>query len=129
MPALRLHTKTTLLTSVVTVAVIAALLWLVSVRVADYVREEQRELAELQAGNFAEHIASGPYRKFNLTCCSSFLSASLAAPCPERLAFVCLASSQRPIQECSCYFEPHHLPSTQLAAVYLLDNQSYAALK
>jgi two-component system NtrC family sensor kinase len=57
-PALRLHTKTTLLTSVVTVAVIAALLWLVSVRVADYVREEQRQLAELQAGNFAEHIAS-----------------------------------------------------------------------
>ncbi len=58
MPALRLHTKTTLLTSVVTVAVIAALLCLVSVRVADYVREEQRQLAELQAGNFAEHIAS-----------------------------------------------------------------------
>jgi two-component system NtrC family sensor kinase len=58
MPALRLHTKTTLLTSGVTVAVIAALLWLVSVRVADYVREEQRQLAELQAGNFAEHIAS-----------------------------------------------------------------------
>ena len=58
MPALRLHTKTTLLTSVVTVAVIAALLWLVSVRVADYVREEQRQLAELQASNLAEHIAN-----------------------------------------------------------------------
>lgn len=58
MPALRLHTKTTLLASGLTVAVIAALLWLVSVRVADYVREEQRELAELQASNFAEHIGS-----------------------------------------------------------------------
>jgi len=58
MPALRLHTKTTLLASAVTVAVVAALLWLVSVRVADYVREEQRQLAELQATNFAEHIAN-----------------------------------------------------------------------
>jgi signal transduction histidine kinase len=58
MPALRLHTKTTLLASGATVAVIAALLWLVSVRVADYVREEQRQLAELQASNFAEHIGN-----------------------------------------------------------------------
>ena len=58
MPALRLHTKTTLLASGVTVAVIAALLLLVSVRVAAFVREEQRQLAELQASNFAEHIAN-----------------------------------------------------------------------
>ncbi len=58
MSALRLHTKTTLLAAGLTVAVIAALLWLVSVRVADYVREEQRELAELQASNFAEHIGN-----------------------------------------------------------------------
>ena len=58
MPALRLHTKTTLLASGVTVAVIAALLSLVSVRVAAFVRQEQRELAELQASNFAEHIAT-----------------------------------------------------------------------
>ena len=58
MPALRLHTKTMLLASGLTVAVIAALLWLVSVRVADYVREEQRQLAELQASNLAEHIAN-----------------------------------------------------------------------
>ena len=58
MPTLRLHTKTTLLASGLTVAVIAALLWLVSVRIADYVREEQRQLAELQASNFAEHIGN-----------------------------------------------------------------------
>jgi signal transduction histidine kinase len=58
MPTLRLHTKTTLLASGLTVAVIAALLWLVSVRVADYVREEQRQLADLQASNFAEHIGN-----------------------------------------------------------------------
>lgn len=58
MPALRLHTKTALLASGVTVAVIAALLSLVSVRVAAFVREEQRQLAELQASNFAEHIAN-----------------------------------------------------------------------
>jgi len=58
MAALRLHTKTTLLASGVTVAVIAALLSLVSVRVAAFVRQEQRELAELQASNFAEHIAT-----------------------------------------------------------------------
>ena len=58
MPALRLHTKTTLLASGVTVAVIAALLSLISIRIASFVREEQRELAELQASNFAEHIAN-----------------------------------------------------------------------
>lgn len=58
MPALRLHTKTTLLASGVTVAVIAALLSLVSIRVAAFVREEQRQLAKLQASNFAEHIAN-----------------------------------------------------------------------
>lgn len=58
MPALRLHTKTTLLASGVTVAVIAALLSLISVRIAAFVREEERQLAELQATNFAEHIAN-----------------------------------------------------------------------
>src|SRR6266550_1443490 len=58
MPALRLHTKTTLLASGVTVAVIAALLSLVSVRVASFVREEQRQLAELQASNFAEDLSN-----------------------------------------------------------------------
>ena len=58
MRALRLHTKTALLASGVTVAVIAALLSLVSIRVAAFVREEQRQLAELQASNFAEHIAN-----------------------------------------------------------------------
>ncbi|MCU1266837.1 MAG: Signal transduction histidine kinase [Acidobacteria bacterium] len=58
MPSLRLHTKTTLLASGVTVAIIAALLSLVSIRVAAFVREEQRQLAELQATNFAEHIAN-----------------------------------------------------------------------
>lgn len=58
MRALRLHTKTTLLASGVTLAVIAALLSLVSIRVAAFVREEQHQLAELQASNFAEHIAN-----------------------------------------------------------------------
>lgn len=54
MPALRLHTKTTLRGDG---WVIAALLSLVSIRVAGFVREEQRQLAKLQASNFAEHIA------------------------------------------------------------------------
>jgi len=58
MSALRLHTKTTLLASGVTVAVIAALLSLISVRIAAFVRAEERQLAELQASNFAEHIAN-----------------------------------------------------------------------
>jgi signal transduction histidine kinase len=57
---LKLHTKTTLLVSVMTLAVVGVALALVSLRVADRVREEQKALAELQAVNLAEHISRLP---------------------------------------------------------------------
>jgi two-component system NtrC family sensor kinase len=60
MKALKLHTKTTLMASAITVAVLAATLTFVSARVADLVRDEQRALAELQAVNLAERISDMP---------------------------------------------------------------------
>jgi two-component system NtrC family sensor kinase len=60
MKALKLHTKTTLVASAITVAVLAATLTFVSARVADLVRDEQRALAELQAVNLAERISDMP---------------------------------------------------------------------
>lgn len=58
MPALKLHNKTALIASAVTILVIATLIWLVSVRVAHLLRADQKELAELQASNLAEQIGS-----------------------------------------------------------------------
>ncbi|MBA3713123.1 MAG: HAMP domain-containing protein [Pyrinomonadaceae bacterium] len=60
MRSLKLHTKTTLLASAIVVFVLAAMLWFVSVRVAEFVRQEQRELAELQATTLAEHLSNNP---------------------------------------------------------------------
>ena len=60
MRPLKLHTKTTLLASATTLAVLAVVLALISVRVARHVREEQKALAELQATNLAEHINQMP---------------------------------------------------------------------
>jgi signal transduction histidine kinase len=57
MRSLKLHTKTTLLVSIITMAVLAATLWLVSARVVDLVREDERALAELRAASLAEHIS------------------------------------------------------------------------
>lgn len=60
MQPLKLHTKTTVLASAITVAVIASVLALVNPRVADIVTEEQRARAELQAINLAEQISHMP---------------------------------------------------------------------
>src|SRR5919206_4593944 len=60
MRPLKLHTKTALLASAVTVAVFIATLTGFSVRVANRVREEQKELAELKAISLAEHISAMP---------------------------------------------------------------------
>ncbi len=60
MRPLKLHTKTALLASAVTLAVLAVLLILVSVRFAERVREEQKQLAQLQADNLAEHLGRMP---------------------------------------------------------------------
>src|SRR5215210_4994150 len=60
MRPLKLHTKTTLLASAVTLAVMGVVLALVSVRFAERVREEQKQLAQLQADNLADHISEMP---------------------------------------------------------------------
>lgn len=60
MRPLKLHTKTALLASAITLAVLGVLLLLVSVRFAERVREEQKQLAQLQADNLAEHIGRMP---------------------------------------------------------------------
>lgn len=60
MRSLKLHTKTTVLASAITVAVIASVLALVNPRVADTVGQEQRARAELQAINLAEQISHLP---------------------------------------------------------------------
>ncbi|HVG28210.1 MAG TPA: ATP-binding protein [Pyrinomonadaceae bacterium] len=57
MRPLKLHTKTTLVASAITLAVLGVVLALVSVRVAKRVREEQKELATLQAENLAASVS------------------------------------------------------------------------
>jgi two-component system, NtrC family, sensor kinase len=60
MRSLKLHTKTTVLASAITIAVIASVLALVNPRVADTVGQEQRARAELQTINLAEQISHLP---------------------------------------------------------------------
>jgi signal transduction histidine kinase len=60
MRPLKLHTKTTLLASAITLAVLGVVLALVSVRFAERVREEQKELAQLQAERLADHVSQMP---------------------------------------------------------------------
>ena len=56
----KLHTKTTVLASAITVTVLAAALALVNPRVAAILSKEQRDRAELQAINLAEQISHMP---------------------------------------------------------------------
>jgi signal transduction histidine kinase len=60
MRPLKLHTKTTVLASAITVTVLAAALALVNPRVAAILSKEQRDRAELQAINLAEQISHMP---------------------------------------------------------------------
>ncbi len=60
MRPLKLHTKTTLLASAITVAVLAAALAYTTTRVAEIVSDEQKARADLQALNFAEQISVMP---------------------------------------------------------------------
>lgn len=60
MRPLKLHTKTTLLASAITIAVLAVALAYTTARVAEIVRDEQKARAELQALNFAEQISAMP---------------------------------------------------------------------
>lgn len=54
---LKLHTKTTLLVSAITIAVLGVMMFVITKRVTELVRNEQRELAELQAHSLAEHVS------------------------------------------------------------------------
>jgi signal transduction histidine kinase len=60
MRPLKLHTKTTLLASAITLAVLGVVLALTSVRFAERVREEQKALAKIQAESLADHISQMP---------------------------------------------------------------------
>jgi len=60
MRPLKLHTKTTLLASAITVAVLIVALLTISARVVDLVRDEQKALAEWQAISLAEAISDLP---------------------------------------------------------------------
>lgn len=60
MRTLKLHTKTTLLASIITLAVLLTVLFTISARVVNLVREDQKELAELQAANLADQINAMP---------------------------------------------------------------------
>src|SRR5215468_4585436 len=60
MRPLKLHTKTTLLASAITVAVLIVALLTISARVVDLLRDEQKALAEWQAISLAEAISDLP---------------------------------------------------------------------
>jgi two-component system, NtrC family, sensor kinase len=60
MRPLKLHTKTTLLASAITVAVLIVALLTISARVVDLVRDEQRALADWQAISLAQAISDLP---------------------------------------------------------------------
>ena len=57
---MKLHTKMTILISVITVAVMLATLLLVSVRMVSLVQEDEQELTQFQALSLAEQISLMP---------------------------------------------------------------------
>lgn len=60
MRPLKLHTKTTLLASAITIAVLASVVAVVNPRLAGLIDREQKDRAELQAVNLAEQISHIP---------------------------------------------------------------------
>ncbi len=60
MKSLKLHIKTALLASAVALVVLIVALLLISVRVANQFRDEQKQLAQLEAENLAEHLSLFP---------------------------------------------------------------------
>jgi two-component system, NtrC family, sensor kinase len=57
---LKLHLKTTLLVSAITLAVMIALLLVISARLVDAIRADEKTLVEIEAARLAEHVASLP---------------------------------------------------------------------
>lgn len=60
MKSLKLHLKTALLASAVALVILVVALLLISARVAKQVRDEQKQLAQLEADNLAEHLSLFP---------------------------------------------------------------------
>lgn len=60
MKPLKLHLKTSLLASAVALVVLFVALLLISVKVANQTRDEQKQLAELEAVNLAQHLSIFP---------------------------------------------------------------------
>lgn len=60
MKPLKLHLKTSLLASAVALVVLLVALLLISVKVANQIRDEQKQLAELEAENLAQHLSIFP---------------------------------------------------------------------
>lgn len=60
MRSFKLHIKTAFLASAVALVVLVIALLLISVRVANQFRDEQKQLAELEAGNLAQHLSLFP---------------------------------------------------------------------
>src|ERR1041385_2763160 len=60
MRPLKLNTTTSLLAWATTLAVLGVVMALTSVRFAQRVRDQQKELAQLQADNLADHISQMP---------------------------------------------------------------------
>lgn len=60
MPALKLHLKTTLLASLITVGTLAVALILTSARIANLERNDDKVLAKAQARDLAQHISDMP---------------------------------------------------------------------
>jgi two-component system, NtrC family, sensor kinase len=54
---LKLHLKTTLLVSAITLAVMIALLLVISARLVDAIRADEKALMEIEAARMAEHVA------------------------------------------------------------------------
>ncbi len=78
MQPLKLHLKTALLASAVALIALMVALLLISARVANQVRDEQKQLAQLQADNLAEHLSLFPAQidKDNLERLANLVSGS-----------------------------------------------------
>lgn len=78
MKPLKLHLKTSLLASAVALVVLLVALLLISVRVANQIRDEQKQLAELEAENLAQHLSIFPSENsvMDLQRLTNFISGS-----------------------------------------------------
>lgn len=77
---MKLHTKTTILISVITVAVMLATVFLIGVRMVSLVQEDERELAQFQAFSLAEQVSLMPTPRDNEDLARAIAQARGARP-------------------------------------------------